>query len=440
MKITRREWLGAVSTAPLLANKAGKPKPNIIFILSDDHHYQCLGAAGNPYIQTPNLDRLAKRGVNFTSGIISTPQCCPSRGILLSGLETYQSGLLSNGETGFRQGFGPTAIEQLRRGGYDTALIGKWHIRQGPEECGFTKGPLWLREGGSVYRDPKLRRGLEAQDETIPGHITDLFTDAALKYIRSARQPFLLWLAYNAPHGPRWEEERYQRLYRGKNPIAPPAHPPGSAAVDWAGYYSTITHLDEAVGRVIAELEKAALWENSLIVFLGDNGLMFNTKGVGGKVVPWEESIRVPYLVAGGMVKDGLRLQAPVASVDLPATWLDLAGIFPAYRLAGRSLRSYLTTGTGIFEAAFATWADGRAGALVGDLKTVVEPYRLVRTPRYKLIRWQSGKQALYDLQQDPAEDRDLIEEAKYAEIRGELRERLVARMKETDDSARQWA
>src|SRR5918996_834745 len=113
--ITRRQFVAAAST-PLMAGPVRRP--NFIFITSDDHHFQCLGAAGNPHIRTPNLDSLASRGVFFSNGQISTAQCAPSRGILLSGLETFQSGLLSNGQTRFREGIGPTVIEQLRRDGY----------------------------------------------------------------------------------------------------------------------------------------------------------------------------------------------------------------------------------------------------------------------------------------------------------------------------------
>lgn len=149
-EFTRRQWL-ASAAVPLLA--AQKQRPNILFLISDDHHFQCLGAAGNPHIQTPNLDRLASRGVHFTNGIISTPQCAPSRGILLSGLESYQTGLESNGRLEFRAGIGPTAVEQMRRSGYETTLVGKWHIPATPETCGFSRAPLWKQPAAGPYID-----------------------------------------------------------------------------------------------------------------------------------------------------------------------------------------------------------------------------------------------------------------------------------------------
>jgi len=434
-ELTRRQWL-ASGAAPLLA--APKQRPNILFLVSDDHHFQCLGAAGNPHIQTPNLDLLASRGVHFTNGIISTPQCAPSRGILLSGRESYQTGLESNGRIAFREGIGPTIVEQLRHAGYETTLVGKWHIQPSPENCGFSKAPLWKQPAAGPYRDPVLRRGLSGQDEKVPGHITDLFTDAAINAIRAAKQPFLLWLAYTAPHTPWSVDVKYRKPYDGrKAQIAPPAHPKGGADFDWETYYAVITHLDEAVGSVIAAVEKAGLWDNTLIVFLGDNGYLCGTKGLQGKVFAWEESIRVPYLVSGGGVRSRGKVDAPVASVDLPATFLDYAGVQPAYAMAGRSLRAELEKGQSKREAAFAAWNDGRPEALL--VPRAVEPYRVVRTRTHKHIVWESKRQALFDLVVDPGEERNLADGFGHAKILRKMRERLDARMRATSDPARAW-
>jgi len=423
----RRDFL-TLAAAPLVA---AEKRPNILFLFSDDHHFQCLRAAGNPHIHTPNLDRLAQR-VFFRNGQVSTPQCCPSRGILLSGLETYQSGLLSNGQTYFKEGIGPTVIEQLKRSGYDTALIGKWHIQPLPAECGFAKAPLWLRGGASLYQNPSLRRGLDGKEEVVKGHITDLFTDTAIDYLNTAREPFFLWLAYNAPHTPWYAGSRYREQYRAV--IPPPAHPTKDVPFfDWPTYYAVITHLDEAIGRLIAMLEKRGLWDNTLVFFLGDNGYLCGTKGLQGKVYPWEESIRVPFLVSGGLAASAKLIDDPAASIDLPATWLDFAGVKPAYPLAGRSLRSYITKGKGNHEAAFSAWADGRVEALA--IRRAVEPYRLVRTPSHKYVLWESRKEALFDLRKDPHEVASITE----VKMRKRLREHLAQRMKQTSDSAISW-
>jgi arylsulfatase A-like enzyme len=415
---------------------AAPARPNFVFIFSDDHNYQCLGANGNPHIQTPHLDRLAARGVLFNNGMISTPQCCPSRGVMLSGRETIQTGLLSNGAASFREGEGPTVISQLKDAGYDTCLVGKWHIRNQPRECGFAKAPLWLRGGGSRYVDPELCSGLDGRPRVTPGHITDLFTDAAIGYLKSATQPFFLWLAYNAPHTPWTPLDRFSVLYAGKA-LPPPAHPKSAREFDWATYYAVISHLDDGIGRVIAQIDESRLWNNTVIVFLGDNGFLCGTKGLNGKVHPWEESVRVPFMAAGGPVRRGVRTGAPAASIGIPATWMDFAGLSPRQPLAGRSLKPFLTTGMDAPEEGFAVWADGRPEALA--VKRAVEPYRLVRTPRHKLIVWESRKQALYDYLADPAEESDLSTDPTPKKILAELRARLAARLKSTADPALAW-
>jgi arylsulfatase A-like enzyme len=436
-RYTRREWMAATAAPFAAARRQGL---NVLFILSDDHHYQCLGAAGNPHIHTPNLDRLSARGVNFSNAQISTSQCAPSRGVLLSGLETYQNGLISNGQIRFRAGLGPTVVEQLRRTGYDTVLVGKWHIENRPEECGFARAPLWLPSGGSVYRDPKLCHGLRARPATTPGHITDLFTGAALDVLRTARtQPFFLWLAYNAPHTPWYAEPRYTDLYAGKDAasLAPPGHPKGGRKFDWNSYYAVITHMDEAVGRLIGELESRKLWDKTAVFFLGDNGFTCGSRNWIGKVYPWEESVRVPCLAAGAGVARGRVNDAPVASIDLARTWLDLARVAPESPLAGRSLAKALHSGHGGPEYGFSVWDDGRVGAL--SVKQAVEPYRLVRTRTHKLIVWQSGRQALYDIRADLGEERNLRETPASELIASRLRSALALRMKETGDKAIEW-
>jgi arylsulfatase A-like enzyme len=434
--MNRRQWIQSAAglAAPSLAQSR---RPNFIFLFSDDHHYQCLGANGNPKLRTPHLDALARRGVNFVNGQITTSQCAPSRGICLSGLETFQSGLLSNGQTGFRPGYGPTVVEQLRRAGYDTTLIGKWHIQPEPEQCGFARAPLWLRGGASQYLNPALRRGFAGDNSPVDGHITHLFTDAAIQSIQSAARPYLLWLAYNAPHSPLYASRKFREMYEGKNDLAPPAHPKNAREFDWVSYYSAISELDDSIGRLIAAVEKSGQWSNTVIFFLGDNGFMCGAKNWNGKVVPWEDSVRIPFFAAGGPVKSTVRVQDPVASIDVPATWLDLAGVKPAYSLAGDSLRSYLEKGTGARRAAFSTWNDGRVGALA--TKQQVEPYRLVRTRTHKLILWESRNQALFDLSTDPHEENNLAAVSAHNKTLDQLKEILRARMQRTEDPALAW-
>lgn len=452
--LNRRQLLATLS-APLFAQT---PKPNILFIISDDHQWQCLGAAGNPHIQTPNLDKLAKRGMMFTNGIISTSQCAPSRAILLSGQESYQNGLDSNGHTGFRFFKGDTVVEQMRKSGYQTSLVGKWHIDPSPKQCGFTNAPVWMQPAAMPYMDPKLRHGLEATADTdTPGHITEIFTREAVKVVQSAKSPYLLWLAYNAPHTPWTASEKFLKLYQGRNAqLAPPAHPkppanppaaakkkggPGGGradgAFDWETYYAVLTEMDAGIGRVVDAVEKAGQWNNTLILFLGDNGYLCGSKGFQGKVRPWEESVRVPYFASGGIVKSVGKSDAAVASIDIPATMLDYAGVRPSHKLSGTSFRAALSGGKFTREVAFSSWNDGRVEALFAGV--AVEPYRVARTSALKYIVWESKKEALFDLRSDPFEEKNLAPDPFHAGQLRKMKGLLQARLKETSDRALAW-
>jgi arylsulfatase A-like enzyme len=428
VQFSRRQFLTAPA-APLLLG-ASKP-PNILFIFTDDHHYQCFGAAGNPHIRTPNMDRLAARGVHFTNAVVSTSQCAPSRGVILSGRESYQTGLRSNGATSYSGDAGPAVVEQLRRGGYETSVIGKWHVRHRPWECGFASAPLWLDGGSSRYLNPVLRRDT-APPVQEQGHITTLLTDEAVRFVQSERrQPYFLWLAYNAPHSPWHADDKTLSQY--PTPQPPPRHVPGGKPFDWRTYYAVITELDTAIGRVLEAVD----WSNTVVFFMGDNGFLCGAKGLGGKVHPWDESVRVPCAVAGAGVRAGIRIDQPVASIDFPRTWLDLAGITSSKPLSGRSLRRVLTTGAGAPDEAFVAWDDGRIEAL--SVRQAVEPYRQVRTTRHKLIVWESKRQAAFDHVTDPAEEQNFIADTKYASVVDELRRRLKRRMTETNDRALAW-
>ncbi|MBL8211034.1 MAG: sulfatase-like hydrolase/transferase [Bryobacterales bacterium] len=436
--LTRRQLLSQSLAAPLLA-QTGAKRPNIVFLFSDDHHFQALGAAGNPHIKTPNLDRLAAGGVRFVNGVVSTSQCNPSRGIMLSGREAVQTGLESNGRTDFTKDIGPSVVEQLRRSGYDTVQIGKWHVTPKQKAMGFNRAPLWLAGGSSKYQDPKLRRGLDGADEVVEGHITDLFTNAAIEEVKRPRQePYFLWLAYNAPHGPLYADEKFTDLYAAKSnaQLAPPLHASGGTPFNWGLYYAAISQLDDAIGRLFQAIEAAGQWDNTVIFFVGDNGFMCGTRGWNGKVVHWDESIRVPLLAGGGPVKKAVVNDA-VGTIDVSATWLDLAGVKPERPLAGRSLVSYLKTGKGTVDGAFCSWVDGRKEGLTTGV--AVEPYRLVRTDRYKLVVFESRKKELYDCITDVGEHLNLINDPRSTALRQRMEAKLRARLKAIGDPALAW-
>ena len=255
-------------------------------------------------------------------------------------------------------------------------------------------------------------------------------------------KPFFLWLGATAPHLPmRPNPPRIRQLYSDKaeKDLQPPGFPAGiePRGGDWVSYYEAITHLDEQVGRILDALEERKLAENTVVVFLGDNGYMMGSRGWNGKVVPYEESVRVPFFIRIPKT-GGLRgaSDAPVSSLDLPPTFLRMAGIRPPAEWPGRDLTPLLEgkKDHGI-EEAICVWADDRSDRF-GELA-----YRVVRTSSHKLIRWQKADKPdeLYDLKSDPREERNLASDPSLRTIRDDLSRRLTAWMQRTDDPARGW-
>lgn len=448
MRRTIPAWLALGLALPSLAAQA---KPNIVFITSDDHRWDALGAAGNPAIHTPELDRLAAQGVYFRQATTAVSMCLPVRATLLTGLVPHQHGAYSNWnkrpEAARPDAFQslPTVPGLLREAGYRTVMVGKWHLEADPWLSGFSEVRTWLPAGGAEYKNPLLAHGNSREMVETRGFTQRIFADEAVRFVRSPaakEKPFFLWLAFTAPHVPlKPNPLKSRRFYAGKTTaeLLPPGFPRDIPTHDWRHYYEAASELDRQVGRVLAALKKAGLAESTVLVFLGDNGFMMGQRGVGvtgvaGKVVPYEGSIRVPLILwVPGMAGLTGPSDLPASSLDIPATLVALAGIQPPAAWAGRDLLAALHDPKSGLEDAFTEWADekdDRWGA-----------YRLVRTIRHKLIVWKDPAKPneLYDLTVDPAEERNLHDTPEAQEARKDLEARLRAWMERTEDPARQW-
>ena len=450
-----------MSAAPAHGRQTpGRDRPNIVFIISDDHRWDALGAAGNPKIKTPVLDRLAREGVYFRQATIHVSQCAPSRAVLLTGLSPHQNGYYSNNflrpDMQWADRFAvPTLPGLLRGAGYRTVLVGKWHLGTDPWHTGFSDIRTWLPEGASNYTDSRLARGNSRKREVREGFTNGVFADDAVEFLTSPaakEKPFLLWLASTLPHAPYQPNPSHiEHMYEADAAadMRPPAFPPdthvrlglegspeGTAEPRLVKYYESVSYLDEMVGRVLAALERQGLAEDTVVVFLGDNGLMAGSRGLRGKVVPWEESVRVPLIIRDPRrgVARGVS-DAAASSLDIPATLLSLAGVAIPKEWAGRDLRPVLGGGRrhGI-DHAFGEWADTES-------QFRHYTHRLVRTPRYKLVRWDRPDKPdeLYDLVADPHETRNVIDRPAMRAVRGRLLLRLNAWMARTNDPARFW-
>jgi arylsulfatase A-like enzyme len=437
-------------------------RPNLVVVLSDDHRWDALGAAGNPAVITPVMDGMVRDGVYFRQATTSVSQCHPVRASLLTGLPAYRHGVYSAqfqapevAETLCRR---PTVASLLRDAGYHTAVIGKWHVPPPPWECGFDEARTWLPGGSADFHDPELSHGKHDEGEVVAGFTQEIFADDAVDFLRghagdTARsEPFLLWLGFTAPHFPyEPNPERIEALYagRGEEELLPPGFPRDVQANDWRHYNEAVSHLDEQLGRVLAALRETGLAERTVVVLLGDNGYMMGERGIGGpgskangKQVPYESSLRVPFILSGPGLPRGvpraLASDLPVSSLDLPPTLLSLAGLPVPDSWPGRDLTAALAGKLEVREA-FSEWSDEESDKFGGLA------FRAVRTPTHKLIIWKDPARGeeLYDLAADPAEAHNLIAEPaagpETGEILRDLRSRLLAWMQRNGDPALSW-
>ncbi len=384
-----------------LAAAAGARRPNVLLILTDDQGYGDLSLHGNPHLKTPNLDKLAREGVEMTRFYVS-PVCAPTRASLLTGRYNVRCGV--HGVTRGMETMAPdeiTIAEALRPAGYKTALYGKWHLgehypyvphAQGFEEfIGFRTGH-WMN-----YHDAPLERN--GKPLATRGYITDALTDQAIGFIeRNRRQPFFLYLAYNVPHSP------YQVPRRYYDPFVQAGLAPEVAAV-----YGMIVNLDENIGRLMGALDRLNLARDTIVIFLSDNGpagVRYNCGLRGRKASVYEGGLRVPFFIRWpGKLPAGKRVDTMAAHIDIYPTLLELCGVSAPKgpRVDGLSLRPLLY-GSG-------SWPDR---ILFTHRETQQNPAEMwtgsARTQRFSLI---NGKE-LYELTNDPGEQTNVA--SKYPE------------------------
>jgi arylsulfatase A-like enzyme len=427
-------------------------RPSIVFIYADDLRFDMLRIAGNEQIHTPVLDGLARRGVYFTQATVHIPQCCPARAMLLSGLTPFQSGYTSieiqapgAGEPDSFERF-PTLPGLLREAGYHTVLTGKWHIKPDPWRSGFAEVRHWLPEGMVGYQDPPLSWGESRDISTVPGNITEIFTDDAVDFLRSEgaqENPFFLWLAHLAPHEPCGPTpERINALYEGvtsEDLVREGIELGNSPRWDpmWRPYFQAVTHMDEQIGRVLDTLDSTGLAATTVVFFVSDSGIMMNRRGIGSKVVPYEDSIRIPLIVSAPWIEPR-RSGAAVSDLDLPPTLLAIAGLeerIPS-SWSGRNIARLITTGIdeGV-DFAISLW-DENVSRHWGHLEN-----RTIRTPAQKLIVWSNTERddEFYDLRSDPHEERNLVDSPEYAAARNAMRRQLMEWMGSAGDPAISW-
>ena len=379
-------------------------RPNVLLILTDDQGYGDLGCHGNTRIRTPRLDRLAEESVELTRFYVS-PVCAPTRSSLLTGRYSLRCGVW--GVTKARENMHAdevTLAEVFKRAGYATGCFGKWHNGeffpmdangQGfDEHFGFCGGQ-W-----NWYFDPTLERN--SQPIETKGYITDLLTDAAIKFIGDHRdRPFLCYVPYNAPHSPYFVDDRYRQPYLAQG-LAEPL----------VSIYGMIECVDENIARLLATLDDLDLSKETIVVFLCDNGpaTVRYTAGLRGKKGNLTEGgVRSPFFIRyPGVLPQGKKIDTIAAHIDVLPTLAELCGIneLETLPLDGVSLAPLLL-GDGV------EWPDRmlfghREGGANADDPTAGS----VRTQRYNLVAAGSRNQwELFDMESDPGEQKDLSSE-----------------------------
>ncbi len=409
----------ALLLAPLTALQASGTKPNVLLIITDDQGYGDFSLHGNTHLQTPHIDKLGMESVRFDRFYVNS-FCAPTRAALLTGRWPLRTGC--HGVTHNKEAMKPSEVtmaEALHEGGYRSACIGKWHngeqypytpIGQGFDEAfGFNNGH-W-----NNYFDPVLLRG--SKPEQTKGYITDVLTDEAMQFITASKtQPFFCYLSYNAPHSPYQVPDKYFDKFKARG-----------FEDSLAAFYGMCENIDDNVGRLLSHLESLKLADDTIVLFLTDNGgtagvKTYNAGMRGGKTSVHEGGTRVPLFIRWPKAKWQPHLVKPIVShIDLFPTLLDLCSVKAPEgpKVDGLRLRALLE------KADRAAWPE-RTLFTHNPIDETNKFPGAVRTQRYRLVREITGKAAgsgviakdasaklweLYDMEADPGETRNIAAE-----------------------------
>ena len=439
-------------------------RPNFVVVIADDMAYGLFGAGRRlPFLQLPNLERLAAQGVQLDRAYVTTSLCSPSRASILSGLYTHKHGVTVNESVELSPEV-PTFPQLLHDAGYRTAFVGKWHMDASTDapRPGFDH---WVSfRGQGVYDDPVLN--VDGRVVNSRGYVTDLLTDYALEWLNGQPpEPFLLILSHKAVHQPfepaprhanalggAWLPEppnyrddfenkpSWQRRYArcGGTPAAyancPDPLPMMLPRWPWSGddtnrldYLRAALALDESVGSVMSALERSGRDRNTYLLFLSDNGYFLGEHRLGDKRLAYEESLHVPMVMKGPDLSPRV-VTSMALNIDVAPTLLDLAGLGVPMSMQGKSLAGVLRGQTPSVHDAFLYEYDP-------DSRLPVIPAIVaLRTASQKYVTYpgRASECELYDLQADPGEVTNRCDQPEWRARRAELQARLDQILAET--------
>lgn len=439
-------------------------RPNILYIMSDDHAAHAISAYGSKINKTPHIDRLAKDGMLLKNCFVTNSICTPSRAAILTGKYAHLNGVPVFNHIDGKQ---PMLQKHLQAAGYHTGMIGKWHL--GSDPTGFD---YWnILPGQGVYHDPTFID--MGRKKKIAGYCTDIITDLSIEFLdkRPKDKPFFLMCHHKAPHRPWDPDEKHAKMfenveiplpatfdddYVGKSEAAkeatmridrdltprdvkqkPPEGLKGAELKKWLyqrymrDYLACIASVDDNVGRLLDHLDKSGLAKDTIVIYTSDQGFFLGDHNWYDKRFMYEESLRMPFLVRWpGVVRPGTTSDGMCLNVDFAPTLLDTTGQKVPADMQGRSFVPLLK------------------GEKPGDWRTSmyyryyhypmhhrVQPHYGIRTERYKLIFFNKiNEWEFYDLEKDPREMKNVYGEAAYADTVKKLKEEMLRLKKELKD------
>jgi choline-sulfatase len=454
------------ATGEFRVNPNNRDRPNFLFLIADDLTYRSIHALNNAEVLTPNLDRLVSTGCAFThcfhQGSWSPAVCVPSRTMLNSGVSAFRAQAHLD--------WTPLWGQTLGNAGYDTYIVGKWHLDATALQRSFKEmGPIGLgmfESTRDAYHRPTPGNTWNPADTSLKGHWlhTDLWLNThedsirhssvlwasrAVEYLRdrvaTSANPFFMYVGFNAPHDPRQSPQSFLERYPKEQIQIPPNYLPEhpfdqgdhrirdemlapfprsqqAVRLHRAEYYSIITHLDEQIGFILDALAKSGKADNTYVILTADHGLAVGQHGLMGKQNMYDHSIRIPLLISGPGVPKGKKIDELVYQHSMFATTCELAGVPIPKTVEFPSLADLITgNGTPKHDAIFSYYRDFQ---------------RMVRTREHKLILYpQAGRIQLFDLEKDPWETKSVADDPKYKGIKTTLFARLKTLQDDLGDS-----
>lgn len=418
--MTRRQFLGAAGAAA--ARGQSDDPPNILFLMPDQWRGMDLGSAGNRQVRTPNLDKLAADGVQFENAVANTPVCTPARSTVLTGRYPHATGTAVNDVRLPIQEV--TLPEILRRRGYYTGFIGKWHLDGGLRMPGYVP-PGDRRQGFDFWAANECSHAYfkqwyfrDSPDRIdVNGYEVFEWTKLGSEFLETAKnkkQPFCLYVQYGPSHDPYLAPPGYETMYDPSRIELRKNWKEGAKRFgttrDIAGYYAAIACLDEQIGQLLGKLDGLGMAGNTIVFVTSDHGDMLGSHGTFLKRKPWEESVRVPGIFRWPKgLRAGVRSKAPFSHVDAAPTLLGLAGAESPVPMHGFDYSKHMRGASG---------ATPEFAHLMIYTQTEMNenpPWRGLRSSKWKYARHEEKPWVLYDIENDPFEMNNLASDRAQA-------------------------